>query len=229
MGGKMNAVLWATDADETAILTLVLQRTGFTVRHVRRAEEVLFTWQEKPTEFAILAPRDEPILKVVTQIRAIAEAPLVIILGLVSEDEVIELLEAGADQVVERPYSARKLIAQVKALLRRASGMRVLSLPALTLNTVSLDPANRMAQVLDRPAVRLTQLEFRLLYTLMIHAGQIIPTETLAEHVWGYANQGDRDLVRGLIKRLRIKIELDPHAPRMILNEPGIGYRFEAV
>jgi DNA-binding response OmpR family regulator len=60
----------------------------------------------------------------------------------------------------------------------------------------------------------------------MNHIEQIIPTETIVEHVWGYAGEGNRELVRGLVQRLRSKIEPDPHQPRYILTESGIGYYF---
>lgn len=72
----------------------------------------------------------------------------------------------------------------------------------------------------------LTHLEFRLLYTLMIHRGQVLPTETIVEQVWGYTGQGDKELVRGLVRRLRTKVEPDPGKPRYILTVAGVGYSF---
>ena len=60
----------------------------------------------------------------------------------------------------------------------------------------------------------------------MIHRGQVLPAEILVEQVWGYTGEGERDLVRGLIRRLRAKIEPDPSQPRFILTIAGIGYTF---
>jgi DNA-binding response OmpR family regulator len=74
--------------------------------------------------------------------------------------------------------------------------------------------------------MHLTHLEFRLLYTLMTHAGQVIPTERIVENVWGYDGEGNRELVRGLVQRLRSKVEPDPRQPVYILTEAGIGYYF---
>ena len=71
---------------------------------------------------------------------------------------------------------------------------------------------------------KLTQLEFRLFYVLLTHAGHIIPTENIVEHVWGYRGDGNRDLVRGLVQRLRSKVELDKGNPKYIMTEKGIGY-----
>jgi DNA-binding response OmpR family regulator len=89
-----------------------------------------------------------------------------------------------------------------------------------------LDPSIRTVKVGDNQEKRLTQLEFRLLYTLMTNVGQIIPTEQIVEHVWGYSGEGNRDLVRGLVQRLRAKIEPVSGKPRYVLTEPGIGYYF---
>jgi DNA-binding response OmpR family regulator len=60
----------------------------------------------------------------------------------------------------------------------------------------------------------------------MTHIGQIIPTDQIVEHVWGYTGEGNRDLVRGLVQRVRSKIEDDPRQPKYIITEVGIGYYF---
>ena len=92
--------------------------------------------------------------------------------------------------------------------------------------TVSLDPAGRTVEVHGSPSKRLTQLEFRLMYTLMMHAGQILSAQQLVERVWGYDDDKDRDLVRGLVRRLRAKIEPDPKHPVNLVTYPGVGYAF---
>jgi DNA-binding response OmpR family regulator len=100
------------------------------------------------------------------------------------------------------------------------------SLPTLSLGGLTLDPATRTVKISDHPSKRLTHLEFRLLYTLMIHHAQVLPADTIVERVWGYSGRGDRELVRGLISRLRAKIEEDPRHPSYILTVPGVGYSF---
>jgi DNA-binding response OmpR family regulator len=159
-------------------------------------------------------------------IRAETTVPVIVIANQVDEDVHFSLLEAGADLVVPRPFSARLLIAQAQALLRRAGNVPLARLLALNVADLTLDPSTRTVQVPDQPARRLTHLEFRLLYALMIHRDQVLPTETIVEQVWGYSGQGDKDLVRGLIRRLRTKVEPDPSNPRYILTVPGLGYSF---
>lgn len=222
----MYALLLAQDPDETAVLSVVLRRAGLAVNVSNDLERAMQTWPERPADLILLATEGAAPLDQVHRIRAQTEAPLAMLVSQIEEDIHYELLEAGADLVIPRPFSARLLIAQVRALLRRASGVPLFSLPTLNLAGLSLDPATRMVQVAGRPPRRLTHLEFRLLYTLMINRDRVIPVETIVERVWGFSGQGDRQLVRGLISRLRAKLEKDPRNPRYILTDPGTGYYF---
>jgi two-component system KDP operon response regulator KdpE len=111
--------------------------------------------------------------------------------------------------------------------MRRSAGLPYFSLPALSQAGITLDPSKRSVLVGTDQPIRLTQLEFRLIYALMTHPGRIIPSENLVEYVWGYGGEGSKDLVRGLISRLRGKIEPDPSTPRYIMTDAGIGYYFE--
>jgi len=153
--------------------------------------------------------------------------PLVLVVNGLDEPTHCELLKMGADLVIAPPVSPKLLIAQVAVLLRRAGTVPSFSLPTLNVANLTLDPATRTVDVGDKSTQRLTHLEFRLLYTLMMNRGQVIPTETLVERVWGYTGQGDRDLVRGLVSRLRGKVEVDARKPQYILTVPGIGYSFK--
>lgn len=222
----MYALLLAQNSDERAVLSLVLQRAGLAVTSANDLERALQTWPQRPADLILLALRSDDPLADVRRIRAETTVPIVVILSQVEEDFHYELLEAGADAVVPRPFSARLLIAQARALLRRAGGMPLFSLPTLSLAGLTLDPATRTIQVIGQSPRRLTHLEFRLFYTLMIHREQVLPTETIVEQVWGYSGRGDKDLVRGLVRRLRTKIEPDPRHPRYILTVPGVGYSF---
>jgi DNA-binding response OmpR family regulator len=222
----MYALLLAEDSDEAAVLSLVLQRSGLVVASARDLERAMHTWSGRPADLILLALPSLHPQEQVRLVRAETQAPLVMVISSTDEELHYTLLEAGADLMVVRPFSARLLIAQVRALLRRARGVPLFSLPTLSLAGLTLDPATRTVEIRGRPAQRLTHLEFRLLYTLMLHRGQVLPTETIVERVWGYSGRGDRDLVRGLISRLRAKVESDPRSPSYILTVPGVGYSF---
>jgi DNA-binding response OmpR family regulator len=220
----MYALLLATDIDESAILSLVLQRAGLAVTTAKDIDGAIKSWPERPADLILVALDEGDPHERVHKMRAEAVVPLIILVNSADEELHFALYEAGADLVVTRPFGARLLIAQARALLRRAGGVSLLSLPTLQANALTLDPASRTVEVDGQPSRRLTHLEFRLLYTLMLHRGQVLPTETIVERVWGYSGQGDRELVRGLISRLRSKVEADPRKPMYILTVPGIGY-----
>jgi len=224
----MYALLVAEDPDEAAVLLLVLQRAGLAVATAKDLNRAIESWSERPADLIVLALSGLTPLEQVSQVRGETPAALVVVIGSTDEELHFEMLEAGADLVVARPFSARLLIAQVRSLLRRAGSVPLFSLPALSLAGLTLDPASREVKVSGRPSRRLTHLEFRLLYTLMINRGQVLPTDVIVERVWGYSGRGDRELVRGLISRLRVKVEPDPHKPSYILTVPGVGYSFHA-
>lgn len=224
----MQAMLFSPHADEAAVITVILQQAGFTVRSVRNLEHAIESWPERPSDFILVALHEDyaQSVNLIKKMRMHAAIPICVVCDSIIEDQQVELLEAGADLVVFRPYGVRYLLAQIKALMRRSASLPFFSLPTLNQRDVVLDPSNRTVQIAENDPRHLTQLEFRLLYTLMTHPGQILPTENIVEHVWGYSGEGNRELVRGLVQRLRSKVETDPRNPTYICTEPGIGYFF---
>ncbi len=225
----MQALLLSRQTDESAVLRLILQRAGFNVHAVPNLDYAVEIWTDRPSELVVVTLLEDlsKALVQVRKIRANVAVPVVAITDPKSEDFYVQVLEAGADLVVVRPYGVRFLLAQIRAFTRRVAGVPFFSIPKLEQIGIAIDPSTRTVQVEEGSPVRLTNLEFRLLYTLMTHAGQIIPTENIVEHVWGYSGEGSKDLVRGLVQRLRAKIEPDSHDPTYILTEPGIGYYFQ--
>jgi DNA-binding response OmpR family regulator len=224
----LQAVLFCPYADESNVIQVILEQAGFLVRSVRNLDQAIESWPINPADL-ILIVLSEEYTKSLTQLklfRAHAVVPILLIADPLPDDLHVNYLDAGADLVVFRPYSVRALMAQIRAILRRGLGVPSFSLPSLTQREVRLNPADRTVQVGNGSSTRLTHLEFRLLYTLMTHVGQIIPTEQIVEHVWGYTGEGNRDLVRGLVQRVRSKIEEDPRQPKYIITEVGIGYYF---
>ena len=223
----MQAIVIAPDMDEKEILTFLIRRAGLAVASSSDYERVLKNWTDHPADIIILAlQEDVSPTEILDQVREITQVPLLLITEPLTERTLCELLENGADVILYRPLSARVLTAHVQALSRRSSSIPSFVLPSLVLDELSLDPSTRTVTVSGQDPRRLTQLEFRLLFTLMNHRGQVVPTETIIERVWGYTGEGSRDLVRGLISRLRRKIEPDPDGPSFLETIAGVGYRF---
>ncbi len=221
----MHALLIVDDVDERGVLSSVLQRAGLVTTTDVDPRHAVDVWPTRPADMVVIAVEGDP-LGTVRSLRGVARAPIAVVVDPIREKDHIQLLESGADMVVERPYSSLLLVSKLRALLRRSGGVPIFSLPTLSADGVSLDPSSRSVRVEDRPARHLTQLEFRLLYSLMVHHGQVLPSETVVEQVWGYSGSGNRDLVRGLVSRLRGKVEPDPHSPRYVRTVPGVGYCF---
>jgi len=222
----MYALLIATDEDDIAVFSTILQRAGLAVTLVRDLEQAMQHWMDRPADFILLALYEQPPEDQVRLVRTEAQVPLALYLAQISPQIHSDLLYTGADLVIPPTFNHKVLTAQIAALLRRGNSTPTFSLPNLSATNFSLDPSSRTIEVHDKSPQRLTHLEFRLLYTLMLNRGQIIPTEALVERVWGYTGQGDRELVRGLISRLRSKVEVDARNPNHILTVPGVGYQF---
>jgi DNA-binding response OmpR family regulator len=222
----MYAMLLAENADERAVLSLVLQRAGLAVTTAHELERAMKSWLDRPADLIVLALDDDPLAGV-RRTRTETPVPLVLVVNPIEESFHFCLLDAGADLVISRPFSARLLIAQLQALMRRAGTVPLFSLPTLSQAGLSLDAANRTVETAGHRSRRLTHLEFRLLYTLMTHPGQVLPAEVIVERVWGYSGRGDKELVRGLVSRLRSKVEPEPRSPRYIRTVPGVGYSFD--
>jgi DNA-binding response OmpR family regulator len=182
---------------------------------------------ERPSDLLVVAWHDgSELTQSINELRAITQVPLLLISTALSEDQHCHLLQTGVDIVLTRPVAPRLLVEYVRSLLRRTRTVPTFVLPHLSTDEIQLDPDTRIVTVQGQEPRRLTQLEFRLLYVLMVNRDQVIPVDTIVERVWGYSGQSSRELVRGLVSRLRRKIEPEPHSPRFIQNIPSIGYLF---
>jgi DNA-binding response OmpR family regulator len=139
-------------------------------------------------------------------------------------------LELGADDYVSKPFSAKELVARVRAVLRRAKGPLTatpVGAPLYADGDLEVDVAARQARR-GGAVVALTAREFELLAFLIRHPGQAFRREELLEQVWGY-RYGDTSTVTVHVRRLREKIEPDPATPTRIATVWGIGYRWAGV
>lgn len=223
----MQAILVTRDPDEREILNLILRHTGLAVATTQELHRVAANWLERPADVIVVSMGDNAGLEeAIESVRAVTEVPLLIITEPLEERRLCGLLQSGADLVLLRPVAPRVLAEYTRTLLRRAGGLPSFVLPQLVLDEISLDPATRTVTVENQEPQRLTQLEFRLLYVLMTNRDHVVPTDIIVERVWGYTGEGNRDLVRGLISRVRRKVEPNPDSPRYIQTIPATGYRF---
>ena len=221
------------DDDRTLsdLLAFTMRRAGFETCLAYDAVQAVTIFKETPVDLVLLdvnmpgAPGLRDGFDVCLRIREISDVPIILLTVRDEEDDVIKGLNLGADDYILKPFSPRQLVARVKTVLRRTAAGRINKDEPYVFQQLSFDPELRTLTRQGQEPNRLTRLEARLLDTLMLNQGQIIPVDTLIAHVWG-PDGGSAEMLRQLIHRLRQKIEVDPEHPELIQNAPGIGYGF---
>ncbi|MGZ8397527.1 MAG: response regulator [Gemmatimonadales bacterium] len=167
-------------------------------------------------------------LEVTRQLREWSSTPIIVLSARGQEQDKVRALDLGADDYITKPFGVEELLARIRVALRHASlppgGAPE---PVFTAGDLTVDLAKR--QVLrGGQEVHLTPTEYKLLVALIRHAGKLLTHRQLLQEVWGnnYINQ--THYLRIYVMQLRQKIEPDPTQPRLLLTEPGVGYRFNA-
>jgi len=166
-------------------------------------------------------------VEVCRTIRSWSTVPIIVLSARGSVAEKAALLDAGADDYIPKPFSTVELQARVRAQLRRARLAPVGSNHVLEADGAVIDLAKPSVKR-DGVAIHLTKTEWQLLRTLIQHAGRTVTHRQLFAAVWGNSYGDAQQYLRVHIRGIRRRIERDPVRPRLIVTEPGVGYRFES-
>ena len=166
---------------------------------------------------------DRDGIDLIRSVRSWSAVPIIVLSARTSETQKIAALDAGADDYVTKPFGAAELLARVRASLRRVVTGAMPS-SEIRLGAIVVDLARRELRGAAE-SVRLTPLEFRVLENLARQPGTIVKQDRLIKEVWGPAQVGDTRSLRVCIRNLRAKLEPDPHRPRYLVTEAGLGYR----
>jgi len=162
------------------------------------------------------------------QLRLRSGVPVIMVTARDSEIDKVVGLELGADDYVTKPYSARELIARIRAVLRRGADSESADVSgALEAGPVRMDVQRHTVVVGGQP-VTLPLKEFDLLEYLLRNSGRVLTRGQLIERVWGADYVGDTKTLDVHVKRLRSKIEPDPASPVHLLTVRGLGYKLES-
>ena len=168
-----------------------------------------------------------PGTEVCRQLRSRSGVPIIMLTAKDAEIDKVVGLELGADDYVTKPYSARELVARIRAVLRRRGDVEAPVDSALEAGPVRMDVERHVVSV-DGEPVALPLKEFDLLELLMRNAGRVLTRVQLIDRVWGSDYVGDTKTLDVHVKRLRAKIEPDPANPTYLLTVRGLGYKLEA-
>jgi two-component system KDP operon response regulator KdpE len=159
------------------------------------------------------------------RIRSWSRVPIIVISARGREEDKVAALDEGADDYLTKPFGVNELLARIRAAIRRSAASSPGAKAAvLEVGPLRIDQARREVTI-DGREVRLTPIEFRLLALLAANAGKVLTHRHILKEVWGPPYVGESHYLRVFMATLRRKVEPDPARPRLLLTEPGVGYR----
>jgi DNA-binding response OmpR family regulator len=207
------------------VLSFTLRREGFDILQAYNGKTALLCWENEHPDLIVLDV-NLPVIDgftVCEQIRSQSDTPIILLTVRSEEDDIVKGLKIGADDYIVKPFSPRQLVARTQAVLRRTRSP--IQAQSLSYKDLRLNSSLREVTLGDQAPIQLTSLESRLLEYLLINAGRVLSYENLIDYIWGVEG-GDRDMLRQLVRRLRLKIEPNPSAPTYLKTIAGLGYGF---
>lgn len=231
MTGKGGARVLVIDDDEA--LARVMRRNlasrGLEVQTAATGMEGLAEWRRwRPDLMVIdLGLPDGDGIDLIREIRATSSIPILVLSAREGERDKVRALDAGADDYVSKPFGLEEFLARIRVALRHAARPPRGVEARWSGGGLVVDMAARTVKRDDEP-VRLTPTEYDLLRVLIANEGRVMTDRALLQGVWGAEFVSENHYLHVYVARLRRKIEHDPSHPRLIVTEPGVGYRFVA-
>ncbi|MGA2762557.1 MAG: response regulator transcription factor [Spirochaetia bacterium] len=221
----MTSVLVIDDeAQIRKLLRVTLEKQGYAVHEAGTAADGLQMVLGKKPDVVLLdlGLPDKDGAEVLAELRAWSSVPVVIVSVRNAEEEIVKLLDVGADDYLIKPFHTGELIARMKVALRHRTPQETTE--PFSSGRLSVDLLAREVRVAGA-LVKLTPTEYGLLRMLVQHAGRVVTHGQILREVWGPNVDQDTNYLRVYITGLRKKIEENPHMPRLLVTEPGVGYR----
>lgn len=216
------------DVVEAITLSFGVQWPEATVIGAKDGRSGVVTFSRENPDVVLLdiSLPDTDGFQVLRRIREQSDVPVLMISARGEEVDKVRGLELGADDYVTKPFGYMELSARIKAVLRRAQSLPPISGGGkFAAGPLAINYATHQVTVGDKP-VKLTPIEYKLLYQLTRSAGQVLLHDQLLTKIWGPEYLGELDYLRIYVRRLREKLEENPQQPVYILTERGLGYRF---
>ena len=222
---KASVLVVDDDVRMLRMMQRMLGLEGYQVLMASNGETALDVFDEETPSLMLLDIRMPSMdgYTLCRRIREFSQIPIIMVTARGNDEEKIEGLDAGADDYMTKPFSAKELMARVRAVLRRSELWDERSEPAFSSEGLVIDFA-RHRVTLRNQEVNMTATEYRLLSYLARNAGRVLTPDQIVEKVWGEEYIGEYHLLRVNIARLRRKLGDDPKEPRFITTRIGIGY-----
>lgn len=209
------------------VMRATLSDLGYLVIEAKSGEEAIETLRRETPDLILLDLNMPGMggLEACRAIRSGSDVPIIVLTVRNAEHDKVQMLDAGADDYVTKPFSTQELLARIRATMRRTISGTEPELKFVKTEDLEIDFKSRKATVNGKVA-RLTPKEFELLRYLVTHANEAIPHRKLLHAVWGSEYGEEVGYLRVFVNALRRKVEPDPANPRYLLTEPWLGYRF---
>jgi two-component system KDP operon response regulator KdpE len=226
---KRVAVVIEDDVQIRRFLKATLEENGFKYVEADTAKKGLIQCETQMPDVIVLdlGLPDMDGLEVIERIREWTKVPIVVLSARGQEKDKVAALDAGADDYLTKPFGVEELMARLRVALRHSA--RPDSAEAETvfrLKGLEVDLESRIVTVAGKE-VHLTPIEYRLLATLVKHAGKVLTHRQLLVEVWGPNAEFEHQYVRVYMNQLRHKIEAEPARPKYLVTETGVGYRLK--
>jgi two-component system KDP operon response regulator KdpE len=173
-----------------------------------------------------LALPDMDGIQVCEQIREWSTVPIIVLSVRDSEKDKVAALDKGADDYLTKPFGIEELLARIRVALRHSQLSIGNKETVITAGSISIDLAKHLV-TLNGEEIKLTATEFKLLSYLAAHSDRVLTHQTIMMHVWGMEEADHIEYLRVYIGQLRKKIEINPDDPKILITDPGVGYRFK--
>ena len=199
---------------------------GYRLEESATGKEGLLQAALKPPDLVILdlGLPDMDGLQVTREIRAWSRVPILVLSARGQEEDKVQALDAGADDYLTKPFGVAELAARLRVALRHQARTDGAGESVFQVGDLVVDLGKRTVTARGEP-VHLTPTEYRLLSTLVKHAGRVLTHQMLLKEVWGPNDVHETHYLRVYMAQLRQKLEADPTRPRFLVTEPGVGYR----